>query len=632
LRALAGGSDSVIRFEGRLDADLAPLEVVPQSMESGDFLDYQTDPTQIAFRMNIVGAGWDGMDFSYPAGANVCFRMTEMPASSQVYVGPGRTPMATPFEINSLGPCESGERKNFVFFLTDDQRWDSLWAMPVLQDRLVSRGVVFENAFVTTPLCCPARANILSGGYYAHNTGVLGTNPNNGGENNFRGQDADTLATALQAAGYQTMLAGGKYLNGYVPRYIPPGWNKFVNNAKGPSSGEWFTFKVVTGSSGPQATEGSTTNVSRYVTNYHRDQVLGFLDTVGQSPFFVYFSVFAPHSPATPDIQDQDLFADYTYRGRGYGEQDLSDKPEWVSNPYKARNVKTGSDEFHRGQLRSLQSVDRAIGAIVDKIDAMGQLDRTVFVFSSDNGFLWGEHGLYKKGMAYEESIRVPLVLVVPGVTPGSDTRMVSMDLDIPPTLLELAGLPYAGNGISLLPLLDNPAAPGRSELLFEHWGNTEAAFGTWSALRTEAYKYIENSKGQVELYDLLQDPFELQSLHDDPAYASLLAQLAQQMEQQRGVAITKWRAPSGKVGQNYSYQLTAWGGNGSYSWSEHQGALPPGLTLDPQSGLISGVPTQAGTFDVMLKVEDSAMATHAGVFQRDIRPIKGFHSIKIDP
>ena len=163
-----------------------------------------------------------------------------------------------------------------------------------------------------------------------------------------------------------------------------------------------------------------------------------------------------------PAPGDETLFSDYEYRNRAYGEADLSDKPTRIQQtlPLDTRQLQT----FQRNQLRALQAVDRAVGAIVDKLEAKNKLAQTVLIFTSDNGYLWGEHGLQGKGEPYEESIRVPLVIVLPGIAPRTDDHLVAMNLDVPQTIFDLAGISKDTDGVSLVPLLQGDNSLWRTE------------------------------------------------------------------------------------------------------------------------------------------------------------------------
>ena len=504
---------------------------------------------------------------------------------------------------------------NFVVILTDDQRWDTLTPeiMPNTWARLVQSGVNFMNAVVTTPLCCPDRSSLLSGGFYAHNTGVLTNALPNGGAQKFK--DADTLATRLQAAGYHTAMIG-KYLNQYedMAPYIPPGWTTFIAS----QGGTWFDYDVVIGSSTGTPSRGIVTPViNTYRMDFQRDRALEFIRQAGAHPFFLYLATNAPHDPATPAPGDENLFSGFTHRNRAYGETDMSDKPEWVragALDYDAAS----EDVFHRNQLRSLQAVDRALEAIVTELQTQGTLDHTIFFFTSDNGFLWGEHGMRAKGKAYEESIRVPMVVRLPGVPPRIEDKLVASNLDLGPTIFELAEIPGpAADGASLVPLLENPNTPWRQELLIEgSYGEHD-----WAGIRTADHTYVEYFSGESELYDLSNDPYELTSQHANPSYATLRNQLAASLQAKKGVTITTHDLPSGKVAQRYTFQLQAWGGGGGYTWNLAEGSLPAGLSLSAD-GVISGTPTQEGTSQFSVRVRGAAIRRQAGGRQAFVRQL----------
>lgn len=502
---------------------------------------------------------------------------------------------------------------NFVVILTDDQRSDILWAMPILQEKLAARGVTFNHAIMTTPLCCPARASLLSGGFYAHNTGVLtnGSEDKNGGAPKFL--DHDSLPVRLQAAGYNTAMVG-KYLNGYKdlePLYVPPGWTYFVETNNSPET---------MGSSTPTSSSiGTALPTSGFGASHDADLVMSFLDQYGASenPFFILVNNFEPHYPATSPPQFKNMYTDYFYRERAWLEEDMSDKPKVVSDIWTTYGPQFSSqaeeDEFHRKQLRAITAVDASIGTIVDRIEAMGKLDNTVFFFLSDNGMLWGEHGLYGKGVPYEESTHVPYVVVMPGVEPRTDDHLVAANLDTGTTIMDLAGIPRTTDGMSLVPLLTDPDSTAwRSELLIEDF--VESGSLAWAGIRTEQYRYAQYLDGSVELYDLLLDPYELESKHADPAYAQILADLRTKTVAQRGLAIQNYKATAeGKTGTPFSLKMTAVGGTKLYHWSIVEGTLPAGLTLNSGTGEIAGTPTQVISSRIQVLVTDSSVSPYHG-------------------
>ncbi|MBI3975945.1 MAG: sulfatase, partial [Armatimonadetes bacterium] len=400
---------------------------------------------------------------------------------------------------------------SFVLILDDDQRADTIQYMPILQRDLVARGVTFTNAFVTTPLCCPSRASLLRG-QYAHNTGVLtnggGDLPEErasrhpGGAEAF--DDRSTLATWLHAAGYRTGLFG-KYLNGYMrlTARVPPGWDEWHVFAGG-----YFGY--------PLNENGVVRRIGNAPEDYGTDVIarraVQFIERAGTAPLFVYFAPFAPHAPATPHPQDAAGFRDLPpWRPPSYNEGDVSDKPEWVRRlPLLTAARQAEGDEFRRQQLRSLQAVDRAIGQLLEALRRTGRLENTVVVFTADNGLSWGEHRwLDRKSCPYEECVRVPLVVRGPGIPAGRTDPRVVLNVDLAPTFADLAGvrpgLPVDGRSVA--PLLRGADAAWRGEILLEYWGLPAL---TWTAIRTDRWKYVEYENGDRELYDLAADPFEM--------------------------------------------------------------------------------------------------------------------------
>lgn len=510
-------------------------------------------------------------------------------------------------------------RPSLVVVLTDDQRWDSLAAMPLMTDRLADRSVSFTSAYQTTPVCGPSRASLLAGGFYAHDTGVRTHGRLNGGIDRF--DDTRTLATAFQRVGYRTGFVG-KYVNGYasVAPYVPPGWSSFLAMR---SEDPWSSFSVVKGASTALPSRGKGVGpIEQYVTDFQAERALQFLEQHGDYPFLLVFSPNAPHRPATPAPQDEALFGSFVYRDRAYGERDLSDKPSWVQEapPFN----EAAHDAFRRDQLRSLQAVDRAVVALVDAVERLGKLDETAFFFSSDNGLQWGEHGLTGKGKPYEESVRVPLIVSLPGVAPRTDDRLVAADLDLPATLLDLARVSAPTGGRSLRPLLDGSERGWRDELVLESAGQAAGEGVSWSGLRVrrglQEWKYVEYATGERELYDLVADPFEEENAH--AVHPTVVAELAELLAPLQGLTILDDELPPASVGRAYAFELERWGGEAPFVWSVVDGTLPEGLRLEEATGRIVGTPFAVGERTFVVEVTSQAPALHSGRPQRFAREL----------
>lgn len=498
------------------------------------------------------------------------------------------------------------ERPSFVVVITDDQRFDSLGMMAGVQEDLVGPGLSFERAYVSTPLCCPFRASLLSGGFPSRETGLLTNEGGNGGPGRF--VDAVTLATRFQDAGYATGLSG-KYLTNYdteIPR-IPPGWTSFQAIT---TIETWWNHQTLEGSSGALESEGVLMDHTTYITHTERDGALAFIDAHAGEPFLLFVTLAAPHFPWTPLSKDKGSHADVVHRPPAFNEDDVSDKPPWLQaiGPLDSAEVST-LDHQVQAQLDCLLSIDRTTTALIDRLDAHGILDQTHVILTSDNGFMWGEHRLMDKGLPYEESARVPLVWRGPGVVAGSLDTPVLVDLDLPATLAELAGIAPHTWGESLVPALAGEVLD-RGPLRLENLA--PARFPSWSAVVDDQLKLIAWSDGVAELYDLAADPGELESVAGDPALADQQAALQALIDADHGLTMPPQELDDGQVDVAYACPLTALGGVPPYVWSALT-ELPPGLVLDSAGG-VSGVPNSAGTWHFTVLVIDSGESPQSGL------------------
>lgn len=415
----------------------------------------------------------------------------------------------------------SSSKPSIVFILTDDQRWDTLDGMPIVRRELAARGVTFTNAFVSDPLCCPSRATILTG-QYAHSTGVWQNKGPYGGFKAFH-QDRSTVATWLRGAGYHTALYG-KYLNRYQGTYVPPGWEKWEAIAGAVDPYDLY-YRYTLNIDGHLQKHGAGAN--DYSTNVLADDTVNFIrDTPGS--LFVYFAPYAPHTPARPAPEDQGRTPRIRpLRPPSFDEQDVSDKPMWVRNlPPITRARQARLDEQRRRTYVSLLSVDRAVGRIVDALAETGRLHNTLIVFMSDNGLLFGEHRFANKAVPYEEAIRVPMVVRYDRLirTARTDPHLL-VNLDVAPTFAAFAGVASQGaEGMNFLTLLSNPATGWRSDFLVEHMNLLRVP--SLCGVRSERFMYVHYATGEEELYDLRNDPYELQNAVPDPKLADVLRSL----------------------------------------------------------------------------------------------------------
>ncbi len=431
--------------------------------------------------------------------------------------------------------------------------------------RLAAEGATFENAFVTDPLCCPSRATIVRG-QYAHNHDILGNWWPEGGARKFHnlGREGSTVATWLQNAGYRTVLIG-KYMNDYYGTRVPPGWSDWHAIA-----GDYRSTRL-----------NENGEISYYDPGrHHLDDVLAEKAAAyvrraasDDAPFFMWLGTQAPHAPATPAPRHEDTFADISLpKPPSFDEADVSDKPDWISDnpPLNPQQVALAED-LYRKRLQSMLAVDEMIGQLVETLRESGELENTYIFFTSDNGFHLGTHRLTAgKWTAYEEDINVPLIVRGPGVPEGEKLEHLVLNNDLAPTFADLGGAqaPPFVDGRTLAPLLreDPPSldewrsaflVEAATELGGDEYGSPELPLsgdplpeGRWGrpgleALRTEDRLYVEYGTGERELYDLREDPYQLENRYE-AADPDLVQYAERRLEALRGCVGAACRTAEG--------------------------------------------------------------------------------------
>ncbi len=443
----------------------------------------------------------------------------------------------------------NGDQPNILYVLADDLALTDVENMPNLQRLIGDHGVSFANDFVTVSLCCPSRTTMLRG-QYSHNTGVE-SNRGNGGFVHFheQGLEDSTVGTWLQDAGYRTALIG-KYLNDYpetaADNYVPPGWDEWdapVGITPESDGNIYNQYDYILNDNGELVEHGHARedNAGTVYVDKMQDFIRGAADD--DQPFFGYLSLISPHIPATPAPGDENAdVGDQAPHPPSYDEADVSDKPQWVQdlppiNPFDQQFI----DGLYVERQRSIIGIDRAIGQLVRTLRQTGELDNTYVVFTSDNGQHLGHHGLQTgKQTGYDEDIHMPLLVRGPGVPEGETADAIVANTDLGPTFADLAGaeVPDFVDGRSFADLLTDPAGTnGRQSLLIEHWieepGPGEDLSGAglqdvtpeFHGIRTARYTYIEYDGGDVELYDDVEDPYQLDNLAET-ADPELLAAL----------------------------------------------------------------------------------------------------------
>lgn len=401
-------------------------------------------------------------------------------------------------------------RPNIVFIFTDDQDAASLREMPNTTALLKEKGTIFKSATFAQPLCCPSRATMLRG-QYPHNTGI--TTNTDGPLFKENGLDESTLATWLDGAGYETALIG-KYLNLYPTQspYIPPGWDEWFAGLRD----SWADCFNENGQE--RCYRGHPDSiVKRHAVEFVHESA------PAQRPFFLWASFSAPHYRAFYNDVDADKFTDAPLPGPpSFNETDVSDKPAWVREQPRLTDPEIKEmAAFHRDRLRSLQTVDRAVEALVAELKAQGELGNTYFFFWTDNGHHLGQHRLPAgKNTPYIEDLSFPLVVRGPNVPEGESRTELVANTDLAPTMADLAGTKAPGfvDGRSFAPLLRGESIPYRERLLIESPATEVMRNPAYTGIRTASGgMYIEYEGGEKELYDLEADPYELENLLHEP-------------------------------------------------------------------------------------------------------------------
>ena len=395
-------------------------------------------------------------------------------------------------------------KPNILLIVTDDQREMSLApVMPRTDEWFRSQGTAFTRAFATTPRCCPARVSFLTG-LYAHNHGIYGEDVR---ASELAAAQPSMIQRTLHEAGYRTGLFG-KFLNNWPNERNPAYFDRWATTPRVRYSGaEWNVG-------------GATRVVDRNSTTFIGDASLAFVDeseSDDEVPWFLHVGFMAPHPPSDVEPRYEDVPVPPLHLSSAMAERDRRDKPPFV----KDQPLRTVSEirSVRVRQLRSLVAVDDQIDRLMVRLEGLGELENTVAVFISDNGFQWGEHSLFGKSLPYLESVRIPLYLRWPGhITPGAaDDRLVA-GIDLAPTLLAAAGLEPLGepDGIDLL----DPGA-SRPRLLLEFRRLPGDPVPTWSAFVTRSFEYVEyvDDTGSVsfrEYYRLRTDPEQLVNVFRD--------------------------------------------------------------------------------------------------------------------
>ncbi len=445
-------------------------------------------------------------------------------------------------------------KPNFVFVLTDDLANNLVPYMRHVQ-AMQRQGTSFDRYVVTDSLCCPSRASIFTG-RYPHSTGVITNTPPFGGFEVFHPtEEKSTFATSLQEAGYRTGMMG-KYLNGYTPRgvvdgaprFVPPGWSAWAVAGNGYPNFNYNLLVKQPGSAPPEIVHYGN-RPSDYLTDVMSRRAQRFIAGAieARKPFMLELATFTPHGPFTPAPRHADLFPRLRApRGALFNAPQRLNPPSWLPTASLTNDQIGRIDVNFRKRAQSVQAIDEMIGAIRTRLRRLGAADNTYIVFSSDNGFHMGQRRLFQGKQTYfDHDVRVPMVVVGPGVPAGRAVKRVAANVDLRPTFQELAGAPVEPRveGRSLAGFLrGQPPASWRNATLIEHRGpNTGAgdpdaqAVGnppSYGALRYADALYVQydDPANPPEYYDLARDPLERRNIYpslSNARKAELAAKLA---------------------------------------------------------------------------------------------------------
>lgn len=427
-------------------------------------------------------------------------------------------------------------RRNLVFILVDDQRYDAMscaghpWLKTPHMDRLAAGGALFQNSFVTTSLCSPSRASILTGLYmHAHKV-----------EDNFSPLDAKLpiFPALLQKAGYRTGFFGKWHMGG-------------DSDEPRPGFDHWYSFHGQGEYVDPKVNENGVQRQEKgNITEILTQRACKFIDDNASRPFCLYLSHKAVHHPFQPSPRSKERYkADPIPRPESMWHNDAvhAQLPEWVKKRRYTRHGVEGLfgqtiafEDAYRDYMRCLNDIDDSLGEVTAKLESRGLLNDTLVIFMGDNGYMWGEHGLVDKRSMHEESMRVPLIAHCPSMFGrGLKPTEMALNLDIGPTLLEAAGVRDVPktHGRSLLPVLQGRARDWRTDFLYEYeWERDYPYTPTMVGLRTTQYSLClyQGIWDIDELYEIANDPRQAKNLLADVRVGYKRGRMIEQIKEPR--------------------------------------------------------------------------------------------------
>jgi N-acetylglucosamine-6-sulfatase len=436
--------------------------------------------------------------------------------------------------------AEAATKPNIVVIMLDDLDDKGIInVMKTVKTKLKDKGVTLKNSFVEFSTCCPSRATLLTG-QHAQNHHVLNSaTVNQGGYARLDGK-GNTLPVWLKAAGYHTAHIG-KYLNGYGSEYppcpTPPGWDTW-RGLRGVFAYRYYTYKAL-----DEHCADITPRERTHQTDFLADQAVNFINSRATSsqPIFLSWAPLAPHDGQertennfflpTPADRHMNMLPGTMPKPGSYDEADVSDKPSFVrAQPRLSAVNKAEIQLLYQRRRETLLGADEAIDRIITALANTKKLSNTYIIFTADNGFFHGEHRrLQGKLWVYENSIRVPLIIIGPGIPAGQTRNQFVLNTDLASTILDWAGVAprRVQDGRSLKPVLASASAPWRTAFLVQGLNDTYAQPVIRAhAIHTNKLVYIEHTNGEKEFYNLVIDPNQMRNRIDDPAYETVRSQL----------------------------------------------------------------------------------------------------------
>ena len=416
------------------------------------------------------------------------------------------------------------KKPNIVFILSDDHRWNHMgfmdhpWIQTPNMDRMAKEGMVFNNAFCTTSLCSPSRASFVTG-QYAHKHGV---------KNNITPWNNKnvTVLELLKQGGYKTAFIGKWHMPGHFPKLR--GVDRFISFTAKTGQGQYFDCPLII--------DGvETQRKGKYIGEDLTDFAIEFINKEKDNPFCLYLAHKAPHGPFKPPPELKDFYED----------KNIDHLPKWAHR-YAGMcdgeiygGVLWNAEAQYKRYCSLITSLDQQVGRVIDELDRLGIAENTIVIYSTDNGFFFGDKGHFDKRWAYEASLRIPFIVKYPaGIKdPGNQSEKMVLNVDLAPTLLDLAGIsvPDYMDGKSILPIIEGQSVTLRDNFHYEFFKDFPPyTVPGIDAVRTGEFLYIEYNESRMkpELYNILKDPENINNLMETPEGAKVLPGLEIQLEE----------------------------------------------------------------------------------------------------